>query len=270
MIVIVTDSTACLNRQEAQRLGVTHVPMTYTLDGSTHREHFVEENADYVARIEQAKKLTTSQPPLAAYAKTFAELTQAGHQVLCLSISSRLSGTYANELSCAREFGGDVRVVDTLTTAGGLYILVRAARELLDAGYGLEETAQKIEQLRPTVQTRFSVGDMEPLRRSGRLGPVRQSVCTVLNVRPILTCRQGAVMSCGLVHGKNEQLRALANAVPDSARTVIVQYVKDEATAKQLQHRLEGRLGHPVLLRPIGPVLAIHLGTDIVGVAWQG
>ena len=42
MIVIVTDSTACLNRQEAQRLGVTHVPMTYTLDGSTHREHFVE------------------------------------------------------------------------------------------------------------------------------------------------------------------------------------------------------------------------------------
>ena len=46
MIVIVTDSTACLNRQEAQKLGVTHVPMTYTLDGSTHREHFVEENAD--------------------------------------------------------------------------------------------------------------------------------------------------------------------------------------------------------------------------------
>ena len=63
---------------------------------------------------------------------------------------------------------------------------------------------------------------------------------------------------------------AVENAVPDSARTVIVQYVMDEATAKQLQHRLEGRLGKPVLLRPIGPVLAIHLGTDIVGVAWQG
>ena len=61
----------------------------------------------------------------------------------------------------------------------------------------------------------------------------------------------------------------LANAVPDTARAVIVQYVRDVATAKQLQHRLEGRLGKPVLLRPIGPVLAIHLGTDIVGVAWQ-
>ena len=84
MIVIVTDSTACLNRQEAQKLGVTHVPMTYTLDGSTHREHFVEENADYIERIQSAKTLATSQPPIAAYIKTFAELTQAGHQVLCL------------------------------------------------------------------------------------------------------------------------------------------------------------------------------------------
>ena len=158
MIVIVTDSTACLNRQEAQKLGVTHVPMTYTLDGSTHREHFVEENADYIERIQSAKTLATSQPPIAAYIKTFTELTQAGHQVLCLSISSRLSGTYANEAVCARESGGgNIRVVDTLTTAGGLYILVRAARELIDAGYSLEETASKIEEMRSSVKTLFTV-----------------------------------------------------------------------------------------------------------------
>ena len=144
MIVIVTDSTACLNRQEAERLGVTHVPMTYTVDGVTHREHCVEENGDYIARIEGAKTFATSQPPIDAYLKTFAELRQAGHQVLCLSISSRLSGTYANEVVCAREVGSeDIRVVDTLTTAGGLYIMVRAARQFLDAGYSLSETAEK-------------------------------------------------------------------------------------------------------------------------------
>ena len=91
--------------------------------------------------------------------------------MLCLSISSRLSGAYFRELSCAREYAGSVRVVDTLTTAGGLYLLVRAARDLLDAGYSLEETACMVEQLRPAVQTRFSVGDMEPLRRSGPSAP---------------------------------------------------------------------------------------------------
>lgn len=270
MIVIVTDSTACLNRQEAQKLGVTHVPMTYTLDGSTHREHFVEENADYIERIQSAKTLATSQPPIAAYIKTFTELTQAGHQVLCLSISSRLSGTYANEAVCAREIGGgNIRVVDTLTTAGGLYILVRAARELIDAGYSLEETASKIEKMRSSVKTLFTVEDMEPLRRSGRLGPVRQSVCTVLNVRPLLTCREGAVVSCGMVRGHNEQMRALDQAVPENAGCIVVQYIRNINGARQLQHRLESRLNKAVLLRPIGPVLAIHLGVDMIGVAWR-
>ncbi len=51
----------------------------------------------------------------------------------------------------------------------------------------------------------------------GRLGPVRQSVCTVLNVRPLLTCREGAVVSCGMVRGHNEQMRALDQAVPENA-----------------------------------------------------
>ena len=63
MIVIVTDSTACLNRQEVERLGVTHVPMTYTLDGVTHREHFVEETFDgslpaFLAAFTSRKKLS--------------------------------------------------------------------------------------------------------------------------------------------------------------------------------------------------------------------
>ena len=260
MIVIVTDSTACLNRQEAQKLGVTHVPMTYTLDGSTHREHFVEENADYIERIQSAKTLATSQPPIAAYIKTFTELTQAGHQVLCLSISSRLSGTYANEAVCAREIGGgNIRVVDTLTTAGGLYILVRAARELIDAGYSLEETASKIEEMRSSVKTLFTV--VLTLRRIASM--------PVLNVRPLLTCREGAVVSCGMVRGHNEQMRALDQAVPENAGCIVVQYIRNINGARQLQHRLESRLNKAVLLRPIGPVLAIHLGVDMIGVAWK-
>ena len=109
----------------------------------------------------------------------------------------------------------------------------------------------------------------DALRRSGRLGPVRQSVCTVLNVRPLLTCREGAVVSCGMVRGHNEQMRALDQAVPENAGCIVVQYIRNINGARQLQHRLESRLNKTVLLRPIGPVLAIHLGVDMIGVAWR-
>ena len=75
-------------------------------------------------------------------------------------------------------------------------------------------------------------------------------------------------MACGLVRGKSEQIRALAQAVPTGARGVVVQYIKDIEAGRQLQHRLESKLGQSGMLRPIGPVLAIHLGVDIIGVAW--
>ena len=103
--------------------------------------------------------------------------------------------------------------------------------------------------MRSSVKTLFTVEDMEPLRRSGRLGPVRQSVCTVLNVRPLLTCREGAVVSCGMVRGHNEQLRALDQAVPENAGCIVVQYIRNLNGARQLQHRLESRLNKAVLLR---------------------
>ena len=268
MIVIVTESTACLNRQEVERLGVTHVPMTYTLDGVTHREHFVEENGDYIARIEGAKTFATSQPPIDAYLKTFAELRQAGHQVLCLSISSRLSGTYANEVVCAREVGSeDIRVVDTLTTAGGLYIMVRAARQFLDAGYSLSETAEKLEQMRGKVKTLFSVGDMEPLRRSGRLGSVKLSVSTILNIRPMLRCENGSIQSYAVVRGQNEQLRALIKAVPPEATNVIIQHFAAEERAEKLAAYFRER-GRKAEIRHIGPVLGIHLGAGSIALAW--
>ena len=137
--------------------------------------------------------------------------------------------------------------MDTLTTAGGLYIMVRAARQFLDAGYSLSEPAETLEQMRGKVKTLFSVGDMEPLRRSGRLGPVRQSVCTVLNVRPLLTCRDGAVMACGLVRGKSEQIRALAQAVPTGARGVVVQTGGHQAAqqGRNRRRKAHGRNARP-------------------------
>lgn len=63
--------------------------------------------------------------------------------------------------------------------------------------------------MRHRVQITFSVDDMEPLRRSGRLGSVKLSVSTILNIRPMLRCENGSIQSYAVVRGQNEQLRAL-------------------------------------------------------------
>ncbi|NLG24841.1 MAG: DegV family protein [Clostridiales bacterium] len=270
MIVIVTDSSACMTRAEADVLGIRVVPMTYYADGRTlYNESYMDENGQYEALIERSgDRLRTSQATMSAFLSAFDELISEGHEVLCLTISSRLSGTYGNALMAARALNSrGVAVVDSLTTGAGHYMLAREARRMLDVGLTLGQTAAKLKELRARVRTVFSVDDMMPLRRSGRLGSVRLSVSTILNIKPLLTCADGGVVSAGTARGRNEQLRALVSAVGDRPGALIVQHFMAEGAARALEGRLAAA-GHSVVTRKIGPVLGIHLGRGLLGVAW--
>lgn len=271
MIVIVTDSTAYLARQEAKDLKILKIPMTYTLGDDTYLEGFADDYAGGIARIFDGgeKHAKTSQPGMNTIHHRFARLRAANCEVLCLTISSRLSGTYSNAAVCARELGGKgIRVVDTRCAAAGHMILLWEAKRMIDCGMELDAIADELIRLRDKVKMYFSVRDLTPLRRSGRLGFVRQSVGTMLNQRPILTFSDGAVEYHDTARGANEQLRKLARVVPEGADHVTVQSAAGNAAAEKLRAALEEKYATQIPHRLIGPVLGIHLGLDAIGVAW--
>lgn len=268
MITIAMDSTAYLTRQEARDLGVILIPMVYTVSNESFHETILSEADLETVAAAPEEDLYTSQPALGAFIRRFKRLVDGGGQVLCLTISSRLSGTYNNAKVCAREFGDKIRVVDSQITAGGLYLMAKEARRLINEGLGLDQVGDALEKYRERIFTQFSVAELAPLRRSGRLGVVRQSIGTVLNQRPIFTIKKGAIVFHDSARGKNDQLRKLAQDVPDTASEVAVQYYQDLEAARDLAGRLEKRLGVSVPLRRMGIVLGIHLGLDVVATVW--
>ena len=155
----------------------------------------------------------------------------------------------------------------SLSTGGGLTLLLREARRMIASGMNLADTAEAINAMRHRVQITFSVDDMEPLRRSGRLGSVKLSVSTILNIRPMLRCENGSIQSYAVVRGQNEQLRALIKAVPPEATNVIIQHFAAEERAEKLAAYFRER-GRKAEIRHIGPVLGIHLGAGSIALAW--
>ena len=154
MIAIVTDSTAYLTHDEAVELGVVVVPMTYSLDGAMSLSEGCIENDDAAEKqvAEHMETVHTSQATLAGFVNTFTMLKRAGYEILCLTISSRLSGTYANAVLAAKELGGQhIEVVDSLTTCAGLFLLVREARMRIRAGDRLSSVAKYINKLKNRV-----------------------------------------------------------------------------------------------------------------------
>ena len=266
MIYLVTDSTACLSRQDVRELGLLVVPCHYFRDGrEAFQEGFVEDwrpepDADL-------SRYTTAQAPYPAFLELFQRLKRQGHQALCLTLSSRLSGTYANALKAAEEAGEGFYVVDSRSTAGGMYLLLRAAREMLDSGLPDGECFTRLMRLRDQCRTIFTIQDMEPLRRSGRLGFMRSSVSTLLNLRPLLALQDGSVVSHSLARGRQDQLRQMVLGLSGKPKEVVVQYQGGEDAAEELARRLKEK-GIEIVMRPIGVILSIHLGLPLLSMAW--
>ena len=144
---IIVDSTADLVPQAARRVKI--VPLTIRfgeqefIDGVT-----IDSRKFYEMLVESDELPTTSQANPAVFEEAFAEAVDQGHEVVCITCSSRLSGTHQSAVIAAEEFPGKVFVVDSRSIALGSAILVQYALELLDRGMSAEEISSTLRSLR--------------------------------------------------------------------------------------------------------------------------
>jgi EDD domain protein, DegV family len=271
MITIVTDSSAYFKKSEAAELGVVLVPLQYTVNNSSFfLESYSDQNGDFENMLKSyGSKFSTTHPNIGAFLSCFSEELTKGSQVLCITMSSRLSGTFGSAYSAAKETGSeDIAVFDSQLTGGGLHLLIKEARKLADSGFSLSDIIKELPAVRDRIEVVFSVDDITPLRRSGRLGYVRYNVNTILNIKPILLCRDGVIVSDGVAHGTTDIIRKLLNKVTDEATDVIVNYIDRKRAAIHIHNIIKGqRPGIRVKLRKMGPVIGIHLGLHGVGVS---
>lgn len=268
MITIITDSSACLKREDARRLGVRVIPLAYSAGQHVYFESYSDGNGEFEELLSGRVRHTTSKPNMAAFLSAFEEELAKGNQVLCITISSRLSGTFSTAYAAAKQTGSDaVTVFDSLSTAGGLFLLIQEARRLSAGCETPQEIAEKLYAIRDRVKIAFSVEDMTPLRLSGRIGFVRLSVGTILNIKPILLCREGVVVSDSVARGYSDIIRKLLAHIPATDEVVINHLGQNRLAADIYNTVKKLRPGVRIKLRKLGPVLGIHLGPRVVAVS---
>jgi DegV family protein with EDD domain len=271
MITIVTDSSSYFKKAEAQDLGIRVIPLNYTINEQLYSESYIDQNGDYENLLKGKGIYTTSHPNMAAFLSSFEEELQKGNEILCITISSRLSGCYSTAHVAAKQTESkEIAVFDSQLTSGGLYLLVKEAKKLIEKGHSLDEVMSKLPAVRDRISIVFSVDDMEPLRNSGRIGFVRMSVSTVLNIKPILLCKDGAVVSESIARGNSEVIKKLSEKVTTNAQEVVINYIGDTRLATNLYHIVKKKAPKAeVTLQKIGPALGIHLGLKVIGVAYM-
>ena len=266
MIAIVTDSSAGYSTAELKKIDVRVVPLTYICDGKIYEEKNRGENGDFRSIVE-CGMAKTSQPALSVFVDMFSSLTRQGFDVLCILMSGGLSGTYASACSAARQVGGNIRVVDSLTTNSGQHLLVDEAVNMVVGGLEIGRIVHNLEILRSRIGTVFTVDDLDSLIRGGRL-TASQKPNTTLNTRPLFALG-GGIRFVTNVRGAVARCKALAEAIPEKARRIFVMRAGEEVDVTPLMDMI--RKSHPatkVHLRDVGPVLSIHVGFGAFGVAY--
>lgn len=225
-VVVVTDSTSCLTAADAAAWGIDVVPLDVAADGERFRDGVDLTPEGLVAALASGRRVTTSQPPPAAFAAAYeAAAARGAAEVVSVHLSGELSGTVRAAGLAAQLAPLPVHVVDSRSAGLGLGFAALAAAEaargtVWGPGDGAS-AAGAAEQVGRSTAAWFVVDSLDHLRRGGRLSAAAAAFGTVLGLRPVLALRDGRIEVAERVRTRRaarDRLHALA--VAEVARRV--------------------------------------------------
>jgi DegV family protein with EDD domain len=282
MIKVVIDSTSYLPDDIVRQYDIRVVPLNVHFGQErVYREGVDLTTAQFYELLARSPGLpTTSQPSPGQFQEVFSELTAGGDQVLCIVISSRLSGTYQSASEARRMLpGADIVVIDSYSVAAGLGLMALTAAEMAAAGGTMEEIVSRVEQMKQDIRLYFVVDTLEYLQKGGRIGAAAALIGTLLQVKPILAIRDGIVQPLGRVRSKRKALRQLvadleSQVAPGQPLLCMVLHAQVPDEARELEMELRKRLRcEKTIAVEVGAVVGTHAGPGVVGgaicpVAW--
>jgi len=272
MVKIVTDSTSDLTPEIASELGITVVPLFVHFGTSAYRDGIDLTTEDFYQKLAVSKTLpTTAVPTPGNFAEAYDELAEETDEILAITISSRLSGTYEVALK-AREMmksKSRVEVIDSLSAIAGLGLIVIAAAKAARAGANLDEVIDVTRSSMRRVDFRMAFDTLEYLRRGGRIGTARAFLGSMLKVNPILTIRDGSTEGVTRLRSRAMAIDYLYDFATGFPR-IEEMAIEDASTpdeAEMLAKRLGFRFPRERIYRmKVSPVIGTHVGPRVLGV----
>ncbi len=278
MVKILVDSASDIEQREAEISDIALMPMQIRfgteeyLDGInlTHKEFFEK-------LIESDELPKTSQINEYRFEEAFKKLTADGSEVLALTISSKLSGTYNCAVKAAKKFGGKVYVVDSLNASIGERILLEYAVRLRSTGACAQEIAECLNEKKKKIQLLALLDTLKYLRKGGRISSVTALAGEMLSIKPVVSVIEGEVKLTGKAMGSkkgNNLLNQLINKCGgidfDMPYTLAYSGLNDAYLQKYLKDSELLWKSHtdsvPSYL--IGSTIGTHIGPGAIAVAF--
>lgn len=276
MVRIITDSASDIvgNKREDLRI----LPVSITFGEEEFQDGINLTHQMFYEKLIECDELpVTSQVPPFAFEKAFREAVEAGNQVIAVTLSSKLSGTWQSACIAAEGFGGKVRVVDSENASIGQHALVEYALRLKDAGLGIEEIVERLEADKKRIRLIALLDTLEYLKKGGRISKAAAMAGSLLSIKPVIAIQRGEVAILGKARGSKQGNNLLAEQIRQTggidfgkpfvlgytglSDAMLRKYIKDhESFWKSSVDALE--------TSSVGGTIGTHIGPGAIGVAF--
>jgi fatty acid kinase fatty acid binding subunit len=280
-VAIVTDSSACLPAELAERYGITIVPLAFLFGGDVYHDGDLPA-AEFYDRLRDARQpLTTAAPAPGEYLEAFRRVRESGATaVLCLTLSSRYSGAHSSAVKAAEYAAKDLpdlplRVIDTGGIAMAHGFAVLAAARATAAGAGLDEAAAAAERAAAGSNLVGLLDTTRYLARSGRVPWVLHWVASLLRIKPVIAASGGRIGAVGRARTTERGIERMVSYVAGRARPsgmvrIAVMHAGVPQRAGDLCERMRARLApEELFVVEFTSAMAVHTGPGFIGIAWQ-
>lgn len=277
-VKLVIDSASDISRKEAEELGIHMISMPVLFGDKTYMDGVDLGGRDFFEKLIESDALpTTSQINMFQFEECFSELTSDGSDVVAVTLSSKLSGTYAGAVSAAGSFPGKVFVVDSLNASIGERILIQYAVRLLREGKAARELVDSLEEARKKIRLMALLGTLEYLQKGGRISAAVAMSGTLLQIKPVISIVDGEVKMVGKAMGSKKGNNLLMQLIEKSGGidfqmpyaaaysglddSLLQKYIKDSADI------WKDELDH-IPSYCIGSTIGTHIGPGAIAVAF--
>lgn len=271
-VKVVTDSTADLSPETAQRLGITVVPLNIHFGTETFRDGIDLTTREFFRKLHTSPLPPFTSPPSEeSFYKAYAKLSRETDEAISIHISSRLSDTYRVASEVAESLLGQCRimVMDSLTTSLALGNLAIAAAEAAQEGVNLDEVVRLVRGMIPRLYLVFFVESLDYLERGGRIGRAQALLGTMLGIKPLLIIEEGEIQPLEKVRTRTNALEKLFEFITEFPHIEKMTLIKgiESAGMEELLQRIE--TAYPdkeIEVVTYGSALATYVGPGAMGV----
>lgn len=280
-VKIVVDSASDIDKDEAEKLGVTLIPMIVTIGDTEYLDGVTLSHKEFFEKLVETDDFpVTSQINEYRFTEVFEELTSSSDdEILCITMSEKLSGTYHSALKAAEKMGDRIKVFDTNNVCIGERLLIEYALRLAAEGKNREEIIEKLNESRDKVQLLALLNTLKYLKKGGRISAVTAFTGEILNIKPVVSVVNGEIKLIGKAVGSKKGNNLIMKLIEKSggidfsmpyavgysglSDALLTKYLSDSASIWE-----EHTDNIPKYL--IGSTVGTHVGPGAIAVAFFG